>query len=146
MFYSIKTSPIFTLFLTFSLQNLLWHMVISKDPWYSHLLPRIQQWSVTTCFNDLGLSQPGFKHPTFSILYSCWGCSITKCSNITITLLKVIMKNKLLPPLTLPLTKIDRGARNDLATKYPSTVFKHCYVLFFYKYIYSYLTPVLYYV
>ena len=52
------------------------------------------------------------------------------------------MKNKLLPPLTLPLTKIDSGARNDLATKYPSTVFKHCYVLFFYKYIYSYLTPV----
>ena len=45
-------------------------MVISEDPWHSHLLPSVWQWR---CFNDLSLSQLGFEHPTFRM----WG----KCSN-----------------------------------------------------------------
>ena len=38
-------------------------MVISKDPWISHLLCR--SGSFTICFNDLGISRLGFKHLAF---------------------------------------------------------------------------------
>ena len=38
-------------------------MVISGDPWHLEHL----QWSVTTCFHDLGLSRLGFEHPTFCL-------------------------------------------------------------------------------
>ena len=36
-------------------------MVISEDPWHSHLLPSVWQWSCPTCFKDLGLYWPGIK-------------------------------------------------------------------------------------
>ena len=34
-------------------------MVISEDPWHSHLLPSVWQWSCHTCFYDSGVSRPG---------------------------------------------------------------------------------------
>ena len=40
-------------------------MVISEEPWHSHILPSVWQWNVTTCFYYLGLSRLGFEHPTF---------------------------------------------------------------------------------
>ena len=43
-------------------------MVISdrENPWHSHLYCRaFRSGALTTCFYDLGLSQMGFKHPTF---------------------------------------------------------------------------------
>ena len=42
-------------------------MVISKDPWHSHLLPSVCSWAVTTCFYDLGLSRLGFEHQAFRL-------------------------------------------------------------------------------
>ena len=42
-------------------------MVISEDPWHSHLLLSFSSGAVTTCFHDLGLSQLGFEHPTFRL-------------------------------------------------------------------------------
>ena len=39
-------------------------MVISEDPWDSHLMPSVLQWS---CLNDLRLSRLGFVHPTFRL-------------------------------------------------------------------------------
>ena len=33
-------------------------MVISEDPWHSHLLPSVWQWSCHYLFYDLGLSRP----------------------------------------------------------------------------------------
>ena len=44
-------------------------MVISADPWHSHLLPSVKQWAVDYCFYDLhvGLSRLGFEHPTFRL-------------------------------------------------------------------------------
>ena len=56
----------------FSMSHLLWHghpfiMVISEDPWQSHLMPSIEQWSCHFLFKQLGLSRPEFKHPTFRL-------------------------------------------------------------------------------
>ena len=42
-------------------------MVISKDPWHSHLLPSVCSWAVTTCFYDLDLSWLGFEHQAFRL-------------------------------------------------------------------------------
>ena len=42
-------------------------IVISEDPWHSHVLPRVGSRAVTTCFYDLGLSRLGFKHPSFRL-------------------------------------------------------------------------------
>ena len=47
---------------------LFWHpfiMVISEDPWHSHLLPSYWQRSCHYLFYDWGLSRLGFEHPTF---------------------------------------------------------------------------------
>ena len=38
-------------------------MIIAEDPLHPHELPSLG--AVTICFNDLGLSRPGFEHPTF---------------------------------------------------------------------------------
>ena len=38
-------------------------MVISEDPWHSHLLPSVKQWKFHYLF--LGLSRLGFAHSTF---------------------------------------------------------------------------------
>ena len=43
-------------------------MVISEDPWHSHLLPSVQQWSCHYLFYDIGLSRLGFEHPTSQTL------------------------------------------------------------------------------
>ena len=43
-------------------------MVFSEDPWLSHLLPSVWQWSChMSVFYDLGLSRLGFEHPTFRL-------------------------------------------------------------------------------
>ena len=42
-------------------------MVISEDPWHSHLFPSIWQWSYHYLFWDLVLSRLGFEHPTFRL-------------------------------------------------------------------------------
>ena len=42
-------------------------MVISEDPWHSHLMPSFSQWSCHYCFNDLDLSRLGFEQPTFPL-------------------------------------------------------------------------------
>ena len=43
-------------------------MVISEDPWPSHLLLRVWQWGCHyTCFYDSGLLRLGFGHPTFHL-------------------------------------------------------------------------------
>ena len=40
-------------------------MVISEDPWHSHLLPSVSSGAVTTCFCDL--SRLGLEHSTFRL-------------------------------------------------------------------------------
>ena len=35
--------------------------IISEDPWHSHLLPSVCQWSCHYLFNDLGPSRPGIE-------------------------------------------------------------------------------------
>ena len=40
-------------------------MVISEDPWHSHLLPSVWQWSCN--YHYLGLSRLEFEHPTFRL-------------------------------------------------------------------------------
>ena len=59
----------------FNVSHLLWHgiivifiMVISENPWYSHLMLRVWQWRCHYMFIDLGL---GFEHPTFLLLTYC---------------------------------------------------------------------------
>ena len=52
----------------FSVPHLLCHGAtvyngISEDPWHSHRA--FGNGAVTTCFYNLGLSRPGFEHPTF---------------------------------------------------------------------------------
>ena len=43
-------------------------MVISEDPWHSHLLPSVWQWGCHYLFFfDLGLSRLGFEHPIFRL-------------------------------------------------------------------------------
>ena len=42
-------------------------MVISKDPWHSHLLSCVWQWSCPYLFNELDLSRLGLEHPTFCL-------------------------------------------------------------------------------
>ena len=42
-------------------------IVISEDPWHSHLLPTFSSGAVTTCFYDLGLSWLEFEQPTFRL-------------------------------------------------------------------------------
>ena len=43
-------------------------MVISEDPWPSHKMPRVWQWSCHYLFfYDLGLSRLGFEHWTFHL-------------------------------------------------------------------------------
>ena len=42
-------------------------MVISEDPWHSHLLPNVWQWSCHYRFYDVGLSRLGFENPTFRL-------------------------------------------------------------------------------
>ena len=39
-------------------------IVISEDPWHSHLLPSVWKRSCLYLFYDLGLTQLGFEHPT----------------------------------------------------------------------------------
>ena len=54
----------------FSVPYLLWHgAVISKDPWHSHLLPSVSQWSCYYLFLRLlrGLLRLGFEHPTYRL-------------------------------------------------------------------------------
>ena len=46
-------------------------MVISEDPWHSHLLPSVKPWAITTWFCDLGLSRLEFEHPTFRLRGLC---------------------------------------------------------------------------
>ena len=50
----------------FSVPYLLWHVVISEDPWHIYC-PAFGSGAVTTCFYDLGLSRLGFDHPTFCL-------------------------------------------------------------------------------
>ena len=57
-------------------------MVISEDPWHSHLLP-----VVTTCFNDWGLSRLGFEHPTFRLRGDRSNPVRHSFNNITVTIL-----------------------------------------------------------
>ena len=42
-------------------------MVISEDPWHSHLLACVWKWSCHYPFYDLGLSWLGFEHSTFRL-------------------------------------------------------------------------------
>ena len=42
-------------------------MVISEDPWHSHLLPSVWKWSCRYLFLRLSLSRLGFEHPTFCL-------------------------------------------------------------------------------
>ena len=54
----------------FSLPHLLsypFKMVITEDPWHSHLLPSLRSAAVTICFCDLGLLRQGFEHYTFCL-------------------------------------------------------------------------------
>ena len=46
----------------FSALHLLFKTVIPEDPWHSHLMPSVWQWSCHNLFNDLGLSQLRFEH------------------------------------------------------------------------------------
>ena len=43
------------------------HLYILEDRCHSHPLPSVWQWSCHYSFNDLGLSCPGFEHPTFTM-------------------------------------------------------------------------------
>lgn len=50
----------------FNVPHIIWHettliMVMSEDPWHSHMLPCVWQWSCHCPFNDWGLSRPGFE-------------------------------------------------------------------------------------
>ena len=54
----------------FSKPHLVWHrapfiMVISENPWHSHLLPRVWQGSCHYLFYDLSLLRLEFEHRTF---------------------------------------------------------------------------------
>ena len=47
-------------------------MVISKDPWHSHLLPSVCQWSSHSLFYDLlGLSRPGIDPDLLMLKENC---------------------------------------------------------------------------
>ena len=53
-------------------------MVISEDPWHSHLLPSVWRGAVTTCYNDLRLSRLGFELPTFRLRCN----ALTYCATV----------------------------------------------------------------
>ena len=42
-------------------------MVISENPWHSHLMLTVWQWSCHYLFNDLRLLRLEFEHPTFRL-------------------------------------------------------------------------------
>ena len=42
-------------------------MVVSEDPWHSHLMPNVSSRGVTTSFNNLDLSRLRFEHSTFCL-------------------------------------------------------------------------------
>ena len=42
-------------------------MVISEDPWHSHLMSSVWQWSCYYLFKDFDLSRLGFEHQTFCL-------------------------------------------------------------------------------
>ena len=58
-------------------------MVISEDPWHSHILPSVWQWSchyVPICFYDLGLWHLGFNtHDT-----ACGANALTDCATAAV--------------------------------------------------------------
>ena len=45
-----------------------------------HLLPSIQQWSCHNLFSDIGLSWPGFEHPSFHLR----GNALTHCATAAV--------------------------------------------------------------
>ena len=51
-------------FFTYCDRGLPFIMVISEDPWHSHLLLIVCSGAVTPCFNDFGMSRLGFEKPT----------------------------------------------------------------------------------
>ena len=95
-------------------------MVISEDPWHSHLHVRwtCTSVTVTNCLYDLGLSQLGFKHPTFHLqgqrsnpLRQCSGQGLCHFPSGGINEMVKIRWPKILLPMPFP-SSMGKGNSN----------------------------------